>query len=238
MSLAGKDAQIYLTGTSTSMSSESMTDAGDGTTYQIDDAAKNIFDPSVTFTVSDGGGTVSASDYTIRYLVGVVEFDSAPTDPVTIDGSYLPKYTILEGFEQSVDYAKELYDTTRFGDDGMRRGSEGPLEVTGDFGQHTPIEQELDGDGGSEATIREILLGEETHGGSGSVSQSVVYRCQPNDSASDTLVSAWVKLADESTEASVGSEQSRSYSFEADKQSAAMSSQTAKVADIFANSEI
>lgn len=238
MSLAGKDAQIYLTGTSTSMTDESMTDAGDTTTYQIDDSAKDVFDPSVTFTVSDGGGTVAASNYTIRYLVGVVEFDTAPTDPVTIDGSYLPKYTVLEGYEQSVEYAKDLYDTTRFQDDGMRRGSEGPLDVTGDFSLHQAIERELDSDGGTEATIREILLGEETHGGAGSIDQTVVYRAQPNDAATDTLVSAFVKFTDESTEASVGSEQSRSYSFEADRQSAAMSSQTAQVADIFSNSEI
>lgn len=238
MSLAGKDAQIYTTGTSTSMTGESMTDEGNGTTYQIDDSAKDIFDPSVSFTVSDSNGAVAQADYTIRYLVGVVEFDSAPSDPVTIDGSYLPKYSLLEGFEQSASYSRDLYDTTQFQDDGMRRGVVGPLDVEGEFALNKAIERELDSDGGSEPTLREILLGEETHGGSGSITKERVYRAQPNDTATDTLISAWVKFSNEDLDASVGSKQERTYSMEAAKQTASMSDQTAQVADIFAASEV
>lgn len=238
VALAGKDAQIYMTGASTSMTGEAMSDAGDTTTYQIDDATKDIFDPATTMVVSDSNGTVAVADYTIRYLVGVVEFDTAPTDPVTIDGAYLPKYPIFEGYEQSVEITRELFETTQFQDDGVRRGAVGALEMSGDFSMNKALEELIDGSGGSEDTLREILLGTSTHSRTGSVDRPRVYRAQPNDTATDTLISSWVKFADESLDASVGSKQERTFSMEAAKQDSTMSSQTAKVADIFANSEI
>lgn len=254
MSLAGKDAQIYTTGASNDILDEAMDPVGSGTpvlVWQVTDHAHDILDPSVTFIVevtTDGGtswSTASTSNYTIRYLSGVVEFDSDPfggstsgNDVRLKDGAYLSTYSLLEGFEQSVEYSRDLYDTTKFQDTGTRRGASGPLEITGDFTLNKIIERELDSDGGTEPTLREILLGEDTHGGAGTHDEFRVYRAQPNDSGADTLISVWVKFSDESLDASVGSKQERSYSMEAANQDAAMSSQTAKVADIFSASEI
>lgn len=252
MTLAGKDAQIYLTGASQSMTDEGMDAVGSGSptlVWQIADHAKDIFDPSVTVTVevsTDGGSTystASTSNYTLRYLVGVVQFDSDPFsgstsgNQVRISGSYLPKYSLLEGYEQNIDPTRDLYDTTSFQQDAMERAEEGPLDIEGEFSLNRVLERELDSDGGTEPTLREILLGEETHGGSGSVDQPHVYRAHPNDDPSDTLEAAWVKFSTESLDSAVGSKQERSYSMEGAKQSAAMSSQTAQVADIFSASE-
>jgi len=247
VSLAGKDAQIFVTGGSQSMSNEDCDPIGSGSPvlqWQIGDSDLNIWDPSATFSVevsTDGGSTwttASTSNYSLRYLVGVVEFDSDPfsgstsgNDVRIASGNYLPYYAVLDGYEQEVGFERELYDTTSFQDTGMARGATGPLDVTGSFSMHEMIERELDSDGGSEPTLREILRGEETHGTSGDIDEYRVYRAQPDNSES-SLVAAWFKFTDESLDASVGSKQEREFSMEATNRAAAMSSQTAKVGDI------
>jgi len=246
MALAGRDAQIYVSGTSASMTEEAMGPIGDGTPvlqWQVADADRDLLDPSVTFTVevSDDGGTswstVSPGDYTLRYLLGVVEFDSDPFggstsgNDVRISGSYLPLYSLLEGQAQDVSFERDLYETTSFQDEGTRRGATGPLDMTGSYTLHRILERELDADGGSEPTLREILLGQETHGSTGSIDQRVVYRVEPNTSQG-AITGAWVKFTDESLDASMGSKQERTISMEADAPDAAMATQTARVGDI------
>jgi len=234
MGLAGSDAQIWATDTedATSMSGESMSDVGDGVTFTIDDASKNIFDPSATFAFSDSGGTIAPSDYTIRYAVGAVVFDVAPTAPVTLDsGSYLPKYKAAKGYETSFSLDTQLQDVTTFEDEAPTT-QKGQPSLSGDFGSYRVLEQNIDATGDDDGpTLREVLFGEETKGGSTSVDPNIVFRFEPSASGK-TLWSAWVQLSEEQLEASIGDAQSRSFSMEVDDQDAAMSTQSARAIDV------
>jgi hypothetical protein len=250
MALAGKDAQIYVTGSSTSMTEEAMDELGSGTPvlqWQVTDHARDLLDPTVTFTVevsTDSGSswsTASPSDYTIRYLVGAVEFDSDPFsgstsgNDVRISGSYLPYYSVLEGFSEDLEYSRDLYDTTQFQDLAMRRGAEGPLDISGSFSLNRVLQAQIDDTEGTpdEPTLREVLLGNETasgSGGSADVDHQLAFRVEPNASQSQMLA-AWVKLSDESLSTSVGSKQEREFSMSGDVPTAAMATQVAAVAD-------
>jgi len=243
VSLASKDCTLDITGASTSITEEACDAIGSGTPslyWQVTDHTKDIWDPSVTWTVevNDGNGwtNASTSNYSLRYLVGVVAFDSDPFggstsgNDVRVTGSYLPKYTVLEAHEETISIEPELYDVSRFGDEGMRR-LEGVKEISGDFTTHRQIERELDSDGGTEPTLREILLGEETHGSSASIDPYRVLSVQP-DGTETQMWRAWVQLASEEQSAAHGEAQSRSYSFEVDDQPASMSSQISKPVDI------
>lgn len=227
MGLKGEDAQIYVTdmADSTSMTGEAMSDTGDGVTYQIDDASKNIFDWDVTFTVSDSGGTVAASDYTIRYLSGVVVFDTAPTDPVTIDGSYLPKHTVANGFETEVTLSNNMLDVTQFGDGAPRR-DKGLRDLTASFGSYQVLEENIDADGDDDGpSLDDILLV------TGSTEPEFVFRMAQNDTASN-MISALVEFDEGTHEASSGDSQSRSFSMSVDEHPSAMSTQPSVNVDV------
>lgn len=234
MGLKGADAQIWATDTedATSMSAESMSDVGDGVTFTIDDASKDIFDPSATFAFSDSNGTVSPSDYTIRYAVGAVVFDTAPTAPVTLDsGSYLPKYKVAKGFETSFSLDTQLQDVTTFGDEAPTM-QKGMPSASGDFGSYQVVEKNIDATGDDDGpTLREVLFGEETKVGTASVDPNIVFRFEPSASGK-TLWSIWVQLGEEQLESAIGDAQSRSFSMEVDDQDAAMTTQTARAIDV------
>jgi len=225
--LKGEDAQIYATdqADSTSMSAEPMSDTGDGVTYQIDDAAKNIFDPDVTFTVSDSGGTVAASTYTIRYLSGVVVFDSAPTDPVTINGSYLPKHILAKGFETEATLSNNMLDFTRFGDDAPRR-DKGLRDLTASFGSYEVLEANIDANGDDDGPSLDDVLLE-----SGSTDGEFVFRYSPDDTDTQ-MVTAIVELEEASNETATGGKQSKSYSLAVDETPSAMATQPSVNVDV------
>lgn len=87
--LAGWDAALFLTGTPTATVGEATTNTT-GFTYRINDATKRIIDPRVAVTVKEDG-VVSVKTITIDYLHGLITFDSAPTTPVTVDYTYIPR---------------------------------------------------------------------------------------------------------------------------------------------------
>lgn len=247
MGLKGNDAQIWVTdkADSTTMTEEAADPIGGGTPvlqWQVTDHAKDVWDPSVTFTVevsTDGGATwstASASNYDIRYLLGVIEFDSDPFGGSTVDndvrvtGSYLPKHTVAEGFETELTISPNLLDQTQFQDDAPRR-IKGLTDVSGSFGTYRMLEQDIDAAGDADGpTLREILFGEQTKTGTSAVDSEFVFRFEPSN-ANATIVGAWVRFSEESVEASSGDSQTRSFSMEADEQDAAMTAQFASAID-------
>jgi len=104
VSLAGKDAQIFVTGGSQSMSNEDCDPIGSGSPvlqWQIGDSDLNIWDPSATFSVevsTDGGSTWSTvettsdtsyttdalTDDTYDYRVGAINDDGLETESTTV----------------------------------------------------------------------------------------------------------------------------------------------------------
>lgn len=114
----GYKAKLYTTGDAVAFTGESTTSIG-GNAYQIDNSAFTIWDWTQDVTVYENG--VESDPDNIRYLSGVIEFDSAPTEPVTVDGSYLPKVEFALG--TSVDFSRtsaEL-EVTVFGDTDIAR---------------------------------------------------------------------------------------------------------------------
>lgn len=94
-----------------------MSDTGNGTTFEIDDDAKDLFDPRNPITVYENG-TPTSQDITIEYLRGRVVFPSAPTTPVTIDVNYFPKHQVGEVNTLTVEFSSGDTETPRLGDKG------------------------------------------------------------------------------------------------------------------------
>lgn len=248
MGLKGNDAEIWATDKpdTTTMTDEAMDPIGSGTPvlqWQVTDHAKDVWDPSVTFTVevsTDGGSswsTASTSNYTLRYNVGVVEFDSDPFggstsgNDVRVDGNYLPKHAIAEGFETDLTIEPNLLDQSGFGDESPNR-KKGLFGLSGSFGTYRILGQNIDSGGDNDGPkLREILFDAPTNSSGNATAPDFVFRFEPNN-AHSTMLGAWVQLSEESIEAPSSDSQARSFSMEVDDQTAAMSSQTANAIDI------
>lgn len=92
---AGYLVDVKVPGTPTATTGEACS-LESGKTYQIDDAAKQIWDRSATVTVYDNGSDETAEVVSIDYLFGRVTFDASytVTGPVTVDVTYLPTSNI------------------------------------------------------------------------------------------------------------------------------------------------
>lgn len=244
----GSNAQIFTVesqANSVGMTNESMDAIGSGTPvllWQISDAAKNVFDPEYTFTVevsTDGGAswsTASPSNYDLRYLVGVVEFQSDPFGGSTsgnlvriADGHYLPKHAILEGYSSGYEQTRTQEEIPQFQDDGQRR-LQLLLDITVEFEMYETRGLSFDsGSGGSGPSLKEILAGENLSTQS-SVDPLRIYSFEPTN-AESRLYRAWMLPESISVDAEAGSAQSQSVNWNSTEQSAAMSSQVAKPAD-------
>jgi len=84
MPIAGYNASVFVSGTSTATTGEATTNTS-GDIYQITDTDKQIMDPDVTPVVYDGVSVISASTYTINYLEGTISLGSTPAGAVTVD---------------------------------------------------------------------------------------------------------------------------------------------------------
>ncbi len=90
MATASYSNVIKTAGISTAFTDEAMTLVS-GTTYQINDTTKRVWDRSVTPTFKDGINPIPASGISsIDYLFGKVTLVSTPTGAVTCSGNYLP----------------------------------------------------------------------------------------------------------------------------------------------------
>jgi hypothetical protein len=110
---AGYNATIKKHGTSTSMTTEAMTLVS-GKTYQIDAAAKQIWDRATAITVFDNAVDHTADVASIDWLFGKVTFDSAytVTGPVTITGNYFPTVALALANSFTLTQTAEAIDTS------------------------------------------------------------------------------------------------------------------------------
>lgn len=111
--IAGHSARLEATGASTAMTTEATTNLGSDI-YQITDASKRVIDPTQSITVADGGGTVSAANYTIDYLFGRIIFGVTPTGSVTITANYLPRIEFACARSASINLERTALDKTCF----------------------------------------------------------------------------------------------------------------------------
>lgn len=114
MAVAGYRAAVKLTGTSSAMVGEPMTQITT-TTAIVTNTAKRVFDPAQAVTILDNAVDVSAS-CSVDYVSGVVTRTSGTwTGPVTVDANYLPLLTVAEVNGVKINMSRPELETSIFG---------------------------------------------------------------------------------------------------------------------------
>ena len=116
---AGYVATLKKAGTSTSFTAEAM-DNVSGNLYKMNDVTKNLWDREVALVFFDGSsGTpvIPAGNIkTINHLIGQVEFLGAETEPITVDGNFLPLLAFGKANSFNLAQTAATIDTTAFED--------------------------------------------------------------------------------------------------------------------------
>ena len=229
MALSGQKAKLELVGSSTSMSNESMSDTGNGTLWYIDDDAKFIFDPDTALTVEvdTGGGfsTVAPANYTIRYLIGAVDFDADQSgNTVRISGSYLPRHAVAEVTTSDRSFDAGVQETPQYQDDGVQ-------SFTCDFSSWLEVENEIDAPTDAEGSLLEYLLGEEIGSGeTGSIDRDQVLVFD-KDGAVTEREAAWGEINTSERSTTPDSPQQHDLTFESSERDSTMATQDPRVWD-------
>jgi hypothetical protein len=114
--IAGKGATIKVSGTATSFTAEE-TSTSDNQSYQIDAAAKQVWDRDTAPTVYEDD-VETTETYTVDYLQGIITFEDADAlrGTVTVTGKYLPMATATYAHEFSYNKGCDLMEVNKFGD--------------------------------------------------------------------------------------------------------------------------
>lgn len=119
---AGKKVRVKISGAPIAFVTEATTNSGDSKTYQITNAIKRVWDPSVAITVFYNAVLQPASSYTLNRLTGQITFAIAQgASAVTVTGSYLPLTTIAEGKSFSASTKGMNLEDVAFGDTDITR---------------------------------------------------------------------------------------------------------------------
>lgn len=110
---AGYKADLKRGGTPVAFTDEDMSLVS-GTTYAIDDASKNFFDPRTPVVVEDGGSVVDPEDYTLDHLFGRVTFNSSPVGLVTVSGASVPTTVFASANTIDMGQTANTTDITTF----------------------------------------------------------------------------------------------------------------------------
>lgn len=166
MASAAYSAKVRVPGTSTAFTNEATTKLTANTVYQVTDATKRAFDPSVALTVevdADGAGaggyvTASPSTYTVNYLFGIITFasDQGASALVRVSGSYLPMLDAAEVVSHSFEATRTELDKTSYDSSGHRQRLGGLLDVSAEF--KTLASPDLDLDAGAGTVKLNTLL--------------------------------------------------------------------------------
>ena len=162
MATAGYKASIRVTGQPLATVNEAFTMVSADQFYRVTNAAKRVIDWNTTLTVqrsTDGGATWNTvTNYTVDYLFGKVNFTVANPVGTLVRASYnyLPLYTFAEGRDVTFDVSVAELDVTVFGDTNVHRKA-GLFDLSGSITGLSLLNVELDGSGGSEKTLQELL---------------------------------------------------------------------------------
>lgn len=162
MATPGYKAQVQITGGALATVNEAFTMLSGNISYQVTNAAKRVIDWNTALTVqrsTDGGATwATVTNYSVNYLFGKLTFTVANPVGSLIRASYnyLPLFTFAEGRDVTFDVSAAELDTTVFGDTNVHR-IHGLFDLSGSITSLTLLNVELDGVGGSEKTLAELL---------------------------------------------------------------------------------
>lgn len=229
MATPGYNTQIKLSGDASSMTDEAMSDTGDGLTFRVDDPEREIFNPSTSMTVKVDGTSEPPTNYEIHYLTGAVTFSSSKAgSTVTITGEFLPAYPVAAAVSNSVSRSYGGVELTQYHDEG-RRYDYGLQEFEASITQLDTDVDPLDGQGGSEDSVLDILGG-----------RQVVVEYQPSGLASVTsgarqgrVIRAWSIMPTSEESSEVDGRAEAALSFEGSLPDIAMTSQTIRLFDSF-----
>jgi hypothetical protein len=194
---AGYKGSVLLCGAAVSMTNEALSSIT-ADVWRVTASAKNVFDPETAVSVEvseDSGSTwteLGTEEYTVNFLFGIVDIDAytsesgntANIDQVRIDGAYLPKYTLANARASDWSANADLKDASVFQDEGMRR-KRNRLDFEATVESLAQGQVPLDGSGGSEDAILDLILG----------ATRTVYEFTPTGDESDFAIRAFVKLA-------------------------------------------
>lgn len=126
-SIAGKLGLVKIGGTPTAFTDEATTATVANKVYQITNTAKQIWSPTATITVKNGGVAVDpvADPYTINRLTGKVTFTATTARTITISGTYLPMSTIAKSKSVTYEKGNEVLDDTTFDSNGSEENIPG-----------------------------------------------------------------------------------------------------------------
>lgn len=110
--VAGWNTTIKVGGTPTAVTGEACTNTT-GNTYQINTAAKRVWDYSVAVVAYDGG--VPATVSSVDYLFGKVTLAAPPGGAVTVDVTYIPLLSVVQGKSVSQSTEIDELDASVFG---------------------------------------------------------------------------------------------------------------------------
>lgn len=197
MAIAGYVSYVQAAGASTAITDEALTNTS-GDIWEAG-ASKDLWDPTVTWTVEaseDSGSTyatLSGSEYTIDYILGRVTIDSYTTGSgntanitdIRVDGAYFPKYKLGNAHSCDLSLGRELLDSAVFEDAGARK-TDGRGSFSASVSQFEIGELPIDGSGGSEKSLLDILKDDDV--------QTVVV-VVPTGTAADGEIRGWASLA-------------------------------------------
>jgi hypothetical protein len=118
--VAGYNADLYITGTSTAMTDEACTEVS-GTVFQITNTAKRILDHDVAIVVK-ANAVVQSGNYTIEANFGIVTFtDGSHTgETITVTANYLPRHNVAQIRSETLTITWVTGDTTAQQDPAQR----------------------------------------------------------------------------------------------------------------------
>jgi len=195
--LAGYKASVLLCGAAVTMTDEALSSIT-ADVWRVAATTKNIIDPETAVSVEvseDSGGSwteLGTEEYTVGFLFGIVDIDAytsesgstANIDEVRITGDYLPKYTLAKARSSDWSASADLKDASVFQDEGTRR-KRNRLDFEASVESLAQGQVPLDGSGGSEDAILDLILG----------ATRTVYEFTPSGDEADFAIRAFVKLA-------------------------------------------
>lgn len=130
MAIAGRKAQVRVSGAPVAFTGEPTTPNAARTEFRITDTARALWDPAAALTVrrSTDGTTynaVPAAEYTLNRLTGTVAFAAAqaPGVLIQVSGASLTLSVAGEAKEFSYTLTNNTTEASRFGDSHVRRAT-------------------------------------------------------------------------------------------------------------------
>jgi hypothetical protein len=133
--LAGRRALVKVTGNPVAFADEATTKLVANTVYQITNAVKRIWDPTVAIVVKKDAVIQSATLYTLNRLTGKITFlaDIGGAPVVTVSGSYLPVAVAAGARAYSYEILASVVDDTDFDSANTNSGFPTKLQSILDF---------------------------------------------------------------------------------------------------------